>query len=101
MATAVGIRDLKNSLSRYLRLVRDGERVIVLDRGRPVAILSAAPSGGPALTTADHLASLAARGLLTLGRGALGRRRRRRRRPSARPRVNLSDAIREDREERP
>ena len=39
MAT-VGIRDLKNRLSEFLRRVADGERLVVTDRGRPVAIIS-------------------------------------------------------------
>jgi len=34
---AVGIRELKNRLSEYIRLVRDGERVLVTDRGVVVA----------------------------------------------------------------
>jgi len=38
----VSIRDLKNELSAFLRRVRRGERVIVTDRGKPVAELSAA-----------------------------------------------------------
>ncbi len=38
MAT-VGIRELKNRLSEFLRRVADGERVTVTDRGRPVAVL--------------------------------------------------------------
>lgn len=33
----VGIRELKNSLSRYLRRIREGETVVVTDRGVPVA----------------------------------------------------------------
>jgi antitoxin (DNA-binding transcriptional repressor) of toxin-antitoxin stability system len=33
----VGIRELKNRLSHYLRLVREGERVLVSDRGEVVA----------------------------------------------------------------
>ena len=41
--TAVGIRQLKNRLSQYLRRVRTGERVVVTDRGKPVAIISAPP----------------------------------------------------------
>lgn len=36
MKTA-GIRQLKNRLSEYIRLVRDGEQVLVTDRGRVVA----------------------------------------------------------------
>ena len=34
---SVGIRDLKNKLSHYLRLVREGETVLVRDRSRIVA----------------------------------------------------------------
>lgn len=33
----VGIRELKNRLSEYIRLVRNGERVFVTDRGVIVA----------------------------------------------------------------
>jgi antitoxin (DNA-binding transcriptional repressor) of toxin-antitoxin stability system len=36
---AVGVRDLKNHLSEYLRLVRRGERILVTDRGEVVAEL--------------------------------------------------------------
>lgn len=91
MATTVGVRDLKNSLSRWLRLVRGGEVVIVLDRGEPVAVLSAVTERGTARTVADHLGSLAARGLVSVGRP------RRRSRPTRLPRGNLSDAVLEDR----
>ncbi len=35
----VGIRDLKNNLSRYLEGVGNGTEVIVTDRGRPIARL--------------------------------------------------------------
>lgn len=37
----VGVRELKNHLSAYLSRVQSGEEVIVTDRGRPVARLSA------------------------------------------------------------
>ncbi|MGQ0570621.1 MAG: type II toxin-antitoxin system Phd/YefM family antitoxin [Armatimonadota bacterium] len=33
----VGIRELKNDLSRYLKRVRHGEMIVVTDRGEPVA----------------------------------------------------------------
>jgi antitoxin (DNA-binding transcriptional repressor) of toxin-antitoxin stability system len=36
---AVGIRELKNRLSEYLRLVRAGQRVLVTDRGEVIAEL--------------------------------------------------------------
>jgi antitoxin (DNA-binding transcriptional repressor) of toxin-antitoxin stability system len=35
----VGVRDLKDRLSEYLRLVREGEEILVTDRGRVVAEL--------------------------------------------------------------
>jgi prevent-host-death family protein len=35
----VGVRDLKNRLSEFLRRVADGERITVTDRGRPIAVL--------------------------------------------------------------
>jgi antitoxin (DNA-binding transcriptional repressor) of toxin-antitoxin stability system len=41
----VGVRELKNRLSEYLRLVRRGERVLVTDRGQVVAELRR--PGGP------------------------------------------------------
>jgi prevent-host-death family protein len=35
----VGVRELRNHLSRYLQLVRDGNEVVVTDRGRAIARL--------------------------------------------------------------
>ncbi len=37
----VGIRELKNHLSRYLERVRDGDEVVVTDRGRAIARVGA------------------------------------------------------------
>lgn len=34
-----GVREMKDHLSEYLRRVRRGERVVITDRGRPVAAL--------------------------------------------------------------
>ena len=39
-----GIRELRNHLSRYLDRVRDGDEVVVTDRGR--AIARVVPAGG-------------------------------------------------------
>ena len=36
----VGIKNLKDHLSAYLRRVRKGERVLITDRGKTVAALS-------------------------------------------------------------
>ncbi len=38
--TEVGVKTLKDQLSEYLRRVREGERIVITDRGNPVAILS-------------------------------------------------------------
>jgi antitoxin (DNA-binding transcriptional repressor) of toxin-antitoxin stability system len=69
----VGIRELKNRLSEYLRQVRLGENVLVTDRGEVVAEIS---PPGRALADASvppGLLGLARRGLLTLGsRGDAG-----------------------------
>lgn len=64
---AVGLRELKNRLSEYVRQVRSGESVLVTDRGEVVAELSP-----PGQATAEHavpsgLVALARKGLLTLG----------------------------------
>lgn len=64
----VGVRDLKNNLSRYLDRVRDGGEVIVTDRGRPVARLSALDQ------PTDRLAELISSGAVRAPRVA-GRRR--------------------------
>jgi prevent-host-death family protein len=52
----VGVRELRNHLSRYLERVRDGEEVVVTDHGRPVARLS------PVDRSTDRLAALVASG---------------------------------------
>ncbi len=39
MATEVGIRELRQNLSVYLRRVAEGERFVVTERGKPVAEL--------------------------------------------------------------
>ncbi len=36
----VSIRDMKNRLSKYLKLVRAGKEVVITDRGKPVAQLT-------------------------------------------------------------
>jgi antitoxin (DNA-binding transcriptional repressor) of toxin-antitoxin stability system len=47
--TKVGIRELKAHLSHYVRLVREGGRVVVTDRGEEVAELRAVTPVGPGL----------------------------------------------------
>lgn len=49
MSESVGIAELRQNLSVYLRRVSGGERLLVTDRNRPVAELGPAPSAGPDL----------------------------------------------------
>ena len=61
----VGIRDLKNRLSEFLRRVADGERITVTDRGRPVAVIS------PPEASVEHrlVAGMVREGLASWGGG--------------------------------
>jgi prevent-host-death family protein len=54
----IGVRELKNGLSRYLKRVRRGETIVVTDRGRPVARII--PAG-----VAEPIARLMAEGRVT------------------------------------
>lgn len=49
MSTTVGVAELRQNLSRFLRRVERGERLVVTDRNRPVAELGPPPSTGVAL----------------------------------------------------
>ena len=63
----VGLRELKNRLSAYIREVRSGKTIFVTDRGEVVAELI--PPGGRAngRREASRLAILARTGLLVRG----------------------------------
>ncbi len=71
----VGVKQLKNRLTQYLRRAKLGEEVIVTERGRPIAILQAIQSAQPVASLEARLARLAAQGLVTL--------------PTCRPRKNV------------
>lgn len=49
MKNGVGVRELRQNLSQYLRRVAEGETLEVLDRGRPVAVLAPLPERQGAL----------------------------------------------------
>jgi antitoxin (DNA-binding transcriptional repressor) of toxin-antitoxin stability system len=61
--TSVGIRDLKNNLSRYIKRLRVEKRIVVTDRGETVAELRLpdASAGDP---HAQRYAELVAAGLI-------------------------------------
>lgn len=49
MSEVVGVAELRQNLSLYLRRVEKGERLVVTARNRPVAELGPAPSTGSGL----------------------------------------------------
>ncbi len=64
---AIGIRELKNKLSHYVRLVEAGESVLVTDRGSVVAELRPpGPTTQPPVPS-EGLAELVRRGRATAG----------------------------------
>ena len=70
----VRIGELKNQLSRYLRVVRRGTRIVVMDRDTPVAEIAPITPGRKAAT--DVREDLIRRGLLV---------------PAPRPSMSLKD----------
>lgn len=81
------MRDLKNNLSRYLDRVKDGEEVIVTDRGKPVARLSALDQ------STDRLAELIAAGVVRPAKRATRHVPKRR----IKPRGSVSDLVADQR----
>jgi prevent-host-death family protein len=64
----VGVRELKDRLSHYLRAVRQGESVVVTVRGKPVArLVPVSPQRKAALSPEleEQMWELAAEGFLT------------------------------------
>ena len=62
----VGVKELKNRLTHYLRLVKNGDNVIITERGKPKAILQGIHNIKDSAGTDEKLARLAGRGLLRL-----------------------------------
>ena len=63
---SVGVRELKDRLSEYLRMVRRGEEILVTDRGEPVAELRQ-PSNAPYTAAYPELERRARAGRVRLG----------------------------------
>jgi len=64
--STVGVKELKNRLTQYLRRTKQGEEVVVTERGRPIALIQPIRSAENPVSLEARLAKLAARGLVTL-----------------------------------
>ena len=64
--TKVGVARLKAELSRYLDVAKHGHDVIITERGRPVARLTALRGSEKSSSRRERLARA---GVLTLGKG--------------------------------
>lgn len=60
--TTVGIREAKIHLSKYLKMVRRGQEVILTDRGRPVGKIVPVPA--VELSLEERIRSLEEKGVL-------------------------------------
>jgi prevent-host-death family protein len=61
MEKSVGVRELRDGLTRYLGRVRRGDRLVITDRGQPVALLLPYRRG-KSTSRAERLAALFASG---------------------------------------
>ncbi len=62
----VGIKELKNRLTHYLRRTKQGEEMVVTERGQAIALLQPIRSARQVASLDAKLAQLAARGILAL-----------------------------------
>lgn len=65
---AVGIRELKNRLTHYVRLAKQGAEIVITEYGRPVALIQRLQDVRPK-TQSVQLAKLGAEGRLILPSG--------------------------------
>jgi prevent-host-death family protein len=64
--STVGVKELKNRLTQYLRRTKQGEEVIITERGKPIAVIQPIQSAAPVVSLQARLARLAAQGLVAL-----------------------------------
>jgi len=64
--STVGVKELKNNLTQYLRRTKQGEEVIITERGTPIALIQPIRSADKAVSLEARLARLAAQGVVAL-----------------------------------
>lgn len=68
-----GVKDVKNNLSRYLAHVKEGEEIIITERGKPVARIVKENQGNKSIRAA--LSPLIEKGMVRLPDGKLNKDR--------------------------
>jgi len=76
-AVRVGVRDLKNRLTSYLKLTKANREVIVTERGKPIAVIQPIGSTGTPQSLEARIAVLSSRGEVSAPEGRLVSRVRR------------------------
>ena len=64
--STVGVKQLKDRLTEYLRHTKQGEEVVVTERGTPIALIQPIKRADKAASLEAKLARLAAQGTVTL-----------------------------------
>jgi len=62
--STVGVKELKNCLTQYLRRTKQAEEVIVTERGNPIALIQPIKSVNKAVSLEARFARLVAQGLI-------------------------------------
>jgi antitoxin (DNA-binding transcriptional repressor) of toxin-antitoxin stability system len=88
------ISQLKNRLSAYLKKVRAGRSILIVDRDQPIARLERIDAGGAG---DDRLARLERAGVVRRGSGRVDLAALKR--PAPRPRTSVGTALLDDRRE--
>jgi prevent-host-death family protein len=91
----IGIRELRQNASEYIRLVKAGETIEVTDRGAPVALLSPLPDEPPKKKTRRE--ELIEQGLLIPGTQNWDDWKPLPSKPGDLPMTEILDELREDR----
>jgi len=95
--STVGVKELKNRLTYYLRQAKNGEEVIVTERDTPIALIQRIEAVTEPVSLEARLAKAAAEGFITLPTRKL---RSRVQRVAAKGRTSLAQTIIKDREDR-
>ena len=64
--STVGIKELKNRLTEYLRRTKRGDEIIVTERGKPIAVIQSISTADRLHSVEAKLAKMAAQGLVSL-----------------------------------